>query len=260
MYGINGQAVIDLDPFIDVAGFNALVEECHLGMARSQWEISSFGPGVYDKVLARDLFAIEMGIYQPAGPGRPAHPDADYLRTVLKNMTPNQRRTYLKLRYGVYSSGQSVYLRRSLTNDYKLINQPNANKWTACAAHFPNLVGWIKALPFAELGRILFFINEHLCPVVEHSDLHASLKPRGYVANQPHGYEFLWIRPKADSSKSFYVLDESTQERHYVKGSAAWFNSFDVHGADPGPTMTWSLRVDGVFTPALRKALTGREL
>jgi hypothetical protein len=255
MYGINGQAIVDLDPHIDVAGFNALVEECRLGIARAQWDVGSFGPGVYDKELARDLYAIETGVYRAPRPGKRPHPDAEYLRGVLKNMSINQRRVYFKLRYGLYNSGHSVYLRQPADNSYMALNRPPLNKWTPNAAHFPKLVEWIKALPFAGLGRILFFINEHHCPVVEHSDLHSSDEARGYVANRPHSHEFLWIRPTESDAKSFYVLDEATGERHYVKGNAAWFNSFDIHGAHAGPTMTWSLRVDGVFTPEFRDAL-----
>ncbi|HVE53277.1 MAG TPA: hypothetical protein VNB23_07805 [Ramlibacter sp.] len=259
MYGINGQAIVDLDPYVDVAGFNALVEECTLGLARSQWDVGSFGPGVYDKDLTRDLYAIETGVYRPPRAGRRPHPDAEYLRGALRNMTINQRRMYLKLRYGLYNSGHSVYLRQPTDNNYMVLNQPELNRWTANAAQFPGLVAWIKQLPFAGLGRILFFINEHCCPVVEHSDLHSSDVARGYVADRPHTHEFLWIRPSVENAKGFYVLDERDGTKHHVKGNAAWFNSFDVHGADAGPTMTWSLRVDGQFTDAFRNTLLQQE-
>jgi len=252
MYGINGQPFIDLDPHIDVAGFNALIEECTLGLAVSQWDAGSFGPGVYEKDLARDLHAIEIGVYRRPPPGRKSHPDADYLREALRHMTSSQRRVYLKLRYGLYNSGHSVYLRRPLDNNYMVLNQSSANQWTADAAKFPRLVAWIKALPFEGIGRVLFFVNEHLCPVVEHSDMHSSDLSRGYVANHPHSHEFIWIRPSVRNAKGFYVLDEQRGQRHYVNGNAAWFNSFDVHGADAGPTMTWSLRVDGVFSTTFR--------
>ena len=255
MYGIGGRPIIDLDPHVDLAGFNALIEECRLGLARSQCEVSSFGPGVYDKDLTRDLFAIETGISPGPGTLRKPHPDAAYLRDVLKNMSVNQRRMYLKLRYGLYNSGHHVYLRQPMNNNYFDLDQPGLNRWTANAAHFPGLVAWMKALPLTGLGRILFFINEHNCPVVEHSDMHSSDRSRGYVANHPHTHEFIWIRPSVEGSKSLYVLDESSGTRHYVQGNAAWFNSFDIHGADAGPAMTWSLRVDGRFTPELRSVL-----
>lgn len=254
MHGIHGQGMIDLDPHVDVAGFNALLEECRLGLAMSQWDIGSFGPGVYEKDLTRDLFAIETGAHA-VGAGQTPHPDAPYLRQVFSKMNSNQRRLYLKLRYGLYIAGNSVYLRAPTDNNYLSINRAEATQWTANASHFPGLLAWIARLPFQSVGRVMFFVSEHLCPVVEHSDGHGDPGNRAYVANRRHHNEFLWIRPKLDLAKTLYVLDEATGERHPVRGQAAWFNSFDVHGADAGDTMTWSLRVDGIFSDALRERI-----
>ena len=258
MYGIQGQPIIELDNYIDHAGFTALVEEQYAGIAKSEWTAGSFGPGVFAKDLGRDLFHLEMGTYLNRG-AAPLHPEAETVRRATVGMTLNQRRLYLKLKYGLYNSGSSVYLRIPKSQDYQSLNRPDMNEWTANCKHFPKLVEWIKRLPMESLGRVLFFVNEHRCPVIEHSDMHHSKADKAYVADNKHSHEFIWIKPQIEFSKSFYVLDEQTGAKHYVKGNSAWFNSFDVHGGDPCDTMTWSLRVDGVFKPELRKALLGHE-
>lgn len=251
MYGINRQPLIDLDERIDVERFSRLKDEMDAGIAKSHWEAGSFGPGVYEKQVDRDLFNLEE-VLLPGG----KHPDAPHVMQVLAGMPGlTQRRRYLKLRYGLYSSSHSVYLRRPKEDNYFAINKSDDCVWTGDEKHFPNLVRWIQDLPFASIGRILFFINEHLCPVVAHSDLKSSQQSKGYVANHPHGYEFIWIRPTVEEGKNFYILDEATGVKHYVKGRSCWFNSFDIHGADPSPTMTYSLRVDGRFTPEFKRKL-----
>jgi hypothetical protein len=52
------------------------------------------------------------------------------------------------------------------------------------------------------------------------------------------------------------VLDEATNTKHYIRGQSSWFNSFDIHGADAFPSMTWSLRIDGKFTNEFRNLLS----
>jgi hypothetical protein len=94
-----------------------------------------------------------------------------------------------------------------------------------------------------------------MCPVVSHSDLKHSRVNKGYVANHPHEYEFIWFRPALEDGKRFFIFDEQTGDKHYVSGHSCWFNSYDVHGADPSPVMNYSLRIDGPFTGEFRSKI-----
>jgi hypothetical protein len=73
--------------------------------------------------------------------------------------------------------------------------------------------------------------------------------------HEVHQREFLYLQP--NSLKKFFIIDEDTTEKHYVDCSAAFFNELDYHGADGVPRLTYSVRIDGVFTPEFREAITG---
>lgn len=249
MHGINGQPFVDLDPFLDIEGFRQLNLESCYGLARSHWDEGNYGPGVYERPRETDLFWTEADLYMKR------HPDWEEVGK-LTFADINERRRYLKLRYGIYNPSHTVYLKKPNGRDYHSIANPDANPWTENSRFFPKVVEWVRKLPFESIGRVLYFVHEHDCDLVKHSDLKHSRDPAvRYVANNPHEAEFVWIRATKD--KGFYVYDEATGTKHHVKGYAAWFNSFDVHGGDPTDNMTYSLRVDGVFQADFRRALLG---
>lgn len=249
MYGVNGKPFISLDEHLDIDGFTSLHDKmCH-GIALSYWDQGNYGPGVYDRSSVTDLFWLEADLYNKR------HPDSEKVNA-MRFFDINQKRKYLKLRYGVYNPSHTVYLKKPNGRDYYSIAKPDSNPWTDNATHFPELVKWIKELPFQDIGRALFFIHEHDCDLVMHSDLKYAKEPgQKYKADQPYESEFVWIRSTPD--KSFYVFNENTGEKHYVKGNSAWFNSYDLHGGDREKVMTFSLRVDGKFTDEFRQKLLG---
>lgn len=249
MHGINGQPWIDLDSHIDVEGFKNLNLENIYGISRSFWDQGNYGPGVYDRTKKNDLFWLEADLYMKR------HPDWQEIAE-LKFLDINEKRRYLKLRYGIYNPSHTIYLKKPIGRDYHSIANEAANPWTDNSRFFPNVVEWIKKLPFESIGRALYFLHEHDCDLVMHSDLkHSSNSAVKYVADQPHGTEFVWIRATKD--KGFYVYDEANNVKHHVSSYSAWFNSYDVHGGDPTENMTYSLRIDGVFTKEFREKLLG---
>lgn len=247
MKGIKGQPYIDLDQHIDIDGFRALDHKMCYGIAKSYWDQGNYGPGIYDRSAHQDLFWLEADIYNRR------HPDWEEL-SKLQFEDINQRRKYLKLRYGVYNPSHTIYLKKPSGRNYYSIANSSENPWTDNKKHFPELVAWIERLPFESIGRVIFFVHEHDCDLVMHSDLKYSKEPsEKYKANSPHETEFVWIRP--NMGKNFFVYDEERNERMYVKGYSAFFNSYDVHGGDATDTMTYSLRVDGTYTSEFRKQL-----
>ncbi len=65
--------------------------------------------------------------------------------------------------------------------------------------------------------------------------------------------QFLWIN--IDGRKQFYILDDAG-EKHLLQGSVNTFDNANVHGSFASPFASWSLRIDGIFSPAFL-TLTG---
>jgi hypothetical protein len=52
------------------------------------------------------------------------------------------------------------------------------------------------------------------------------------------------------------VLNEKTNEKLYVRSYSAWFDTVNqFHGTDAAPGLCFSIRVDGVFSDALRERI-----
>ena len=64
-------------------------------------------------------------------------------------------------------------------------------------------------------------------------------------------HEFLWFR--TNKKKPFYMLNHHTGEKKYVESYSAWFDTVNqFHGSEPIDSLTFSIRVDGVFDDDLR--------
>jgi hypothetical protein len=64
--------------------------------------------------------------------------------------------------------------------------------------------------------------------------------------------EFIWMR--TNFAKPFYLLNPATEEKMYVASHSAWFDTVNqYHGADACDGLTFSIRVDGVFSDEFRR-------
>jgi hypothetical protein len=138
-----------------------------------------------------------------------------------------------------------VYLTRSARpEDYYDLDRTELWHPTAEAKEFAELWAFLATLPFAATGRILILYDDAGAAVTAHRD-HDS---------RELCHEFIWLR--TNLGKPFYMLDPATGERAYVAGHAAWFDTVNqYHGADGRPGLTWSIRVDGRFSDALRRQI-----
>jgi hypothetical protein len=110
------------------------------------------------------------------------------------------------------------------------------------AAEFEPLMDFIATLPFAATARMLIMYDAAGRAVSAHRD-HDSLDLC---------HEFIWFR--TNLSKPFYMLNPANDERAYVAGHAAWFDTVNqFHGADAMGTLSFSIRVDGVFNDDFRR-------
>ncbi len=124
-------------------------------------------------------------------------------------------------------------------------------RWTEESQNFPELVQWLKQLPFSQLGRVKIFINHPGAKVQMHRD-HNDYYLKGPNVS-PHKHEFLWICP--DPTKSLYIYDAENQEKYYINSRSAFFNEVDLHASDPHQNWSYSLKVDGQFSSSLRDRL-----
>lgn len=112
---------------------------------------------------------------------------------------------------------------------------------TVYANEFALLMDFIAKLPFQATGRMLIMYDD---------------APRSVPAHRDHiktgvCHEFLWFR--TNLKKPFYMLNHETNEKKYVEGYSAWFDSVNqYHGSDAYDGLSYSIRVDGKFTDEFR--------
>ena len=138
-----------------------------------------------------------------------------------------------------------IYLAKSNRPD-SYFDLDRAELWepTAEVEEFSELMDFIATLPFKATGRMLIMYDDVARPVPPHRD-HTSTDVC---------HEFVWFR--TNLSKPFYMLDHETGEKLYVESYSAWFDSVNqFHGSDPRPGLSFSIRVDGLFTDEFKQRI-----
>lgn len=137
----------------------------------------------------------------------------------------------------------SIFLAKNIGN-YNYLDIGNEKKWefTPFAEKMPELMSFIKTLPFKSTGRIMLMFDTGEHPVIPHRD---HIKPD--ICN-----EFIWLR--TNFNKKFYVYHSGVKK--YISGYSAWFDTVNqFHGAEPGKELNFSIRVDGIFNDEIRKLI-----
>lgn len=108
---------------------------------------------------------------------------------------------------------------------------------TEAADEFTALMDFIRTLPFRATGRMIIIYDDGGKEVPPHRD-HLNTE----ICN-----DFIWLR--TNLNKPFYVLNHETGEKLYVESYSAWFDSVNqFHGSDATVGLSFSIRVDGIFT------------
>jgi hypothetical protein len=112
---------------------------------------------------------------------------------------------------------------------------------TVYANEFALLMDFIETLPFQATGRMLIMYDDASRNVPAHRD---------HIETEIC-HEFIWFR--TNLKKPFYMLNQKTSEKKYVEGYSAWFDSVNqYHGSDAADGLSFSIRVDGIFTDEFR--------
>jgi hypothetical protein len=208
--------------------------------------------------VAEDLFLGEVNsrIKYPSYKSFDEFIDTDRLRSLDGYMTQRikrhlQTQDELKFYTGPYClkdnaparpGSRMIYLSYSdLPDSYFDLDKTDLWHPTIHANEFALLMDFIGTLPFQATGRMLVFYDN---------------VPREVPAHRDHietdiCHEFLWFR--TNFRKPFYMLSGTTDEKKYVEGFTAWFDTVNqFHGSDPFDGLSFSIRVDGRFTEEFR--------
>ena len=129
-------------------------------------------------------------------------------------------------------------------DDYYDLDQPELWEPSEEADEFSELMSFIGTLPFRATGRILIMYDDSGRAVSAHRD-HDS---------KDLCHEFIWFR--TNFNKPFYMLNPESGEKLYVTSHAAWFDTVNqFHGADHSGGLSFSIRVDGIFTDEFRSRI-----
>lgn len=127
-------------------------------------------------------------------------------------------------------------------NSYQFIDVPKKWKPNHHAEQLPELMAFIKEMPFKAIGRITLIFDTGGHAVAPHRD-HGHPK---------YCHEFIWLR--TNLRKKFYMLKDD--KRMDVTSYTAWFDSVNqFHGADAVDELNFSIRIDGIFNDELRKKI-----
>jgi len=128
--------------------------------------------------------------------------------------------------------------------DYLDLDNPLVWQPSAASREFAPLMDFLATLPFAATARMIIIYDFEGNAVPAHRD-HIEHN----VCN-----EFFWLRTNLD--KRFFVLDRETSEKLYVESHSAWFDTVgQYHGAEASEALTFSIRVDVVFTDSFRQQI-----
>ncbi len=131
-----------------------------------------------------------------------------------------------------------IYLSESTMPDsYFDLDKTDVWRRSDAANEFTLLMDFIATLPFKATGRILIMYDDQAREVPAHRD-HTETEVL---------HDFIWFR--TNLSKPFYMLNFHTGEKKRVESYSAWFDTVNqFHGSFATDNLTFSIRVDGVFT------------
>jgi hypothetical protein len=241
MKGILDKPFLDCQEFIKVDELESLNLEICAGIALSNSKAGVYGPGIVESDKFGNFMLLKNKLSK-----------SPEFKDMWNKMTHNQQNTFAKLYFKLYNPSTVVYLREAKKDvnpiqAYQHKSESNFFEWTDNMSKFPNLKTWLDELigtVFEQYGRIIFFMHEHDCKLLTHRD--------GLVYT-PHNSEFIWINPM--QTKALFVYDEVNDVKHYINTPVAFFNDLDMHGGDSTSAMTWSLRIDGIFTKNFKNKL-----
>ncbi len=255
--GINNQPYFDLEKYLDMNTFDSLQPEIYRGFSEAR-HLAKEGTWMIPGFTFKDMsYQIHWKPIYKAIQEFLALPDndpvkqggIDLYRDFEDFNIRNKFTRYIKMAMGAYDP----YIYYFLWEQGSWDDRTAARKLTSEAEYFPKTVQWIENMSgsiFEDIGRVIFFHCEADGIPFEHRDLDAK---NGIDITFPHRNEFIHIRP--NTKKAFYLWDPENKNKIYLNTRAAWWNDQDWHGGERIMEQSYSLRIDGRFTPKFRRLL-----
>ena len=257
--GIGDKKYFDLEPFLDMEGFDRLQPEIYSGFALAR-NFAKEGTWMEPGFTFDDMsYQVNWKPIYKALDEFMALPDNDPIKAEGMKLWPSDFKDYkqrnlftryLKMSMGAYDP----YIYYFLWEEGDWNDRPAEKQLTEESKYFPNVVDWVLKTKenniFESIGRVIFFHCEHDGLPFEHRDLDAK---NGMNVAVPHRNEFIHIRP--DTRNQFYLWDPEKKMKYGLNTRAAWWNDTDWHGGNRVMTQNYGLRIDGKFTDEFRKTL-----
>lgn len=240
-FGKNHIPILNMDKYINTELNDVLHSECLTGLTLCEdikmgrfngavppFEIANRGKNGWTQLL-KDIEKYDTdGIHKKN------------LKTVIDNSSAGKRAQML-YRYMYFAMGAQIpWFFTLYLLDNSFVNKHNASDQYRDYAltYFPNVIEYIKTLPFKNIGRILFFTTYPQAGVVTHRD--GPMKP-----HKDHNINLFF-----GQLRTSFVWDDINEEKIYLESNASsyFFNNRDYHGVDKEQGFKYTLRVDGTFT------------
>lgn len=235
-----------LDDYITAPNWTKLHNEVSLGIAKAEWSKRFVSSGVHKEWAEQEITTTVLDIENRLS--------SEELETYRTLVTTDERIKYLNALTYQPHPFWLIFLRNNKRVEATgVFNKAVAEDcaWTENAKQFPTLIEFIKTLPFESIGRVIFFMTEANNSTVPHFDV-LNEEQRKQKPND----DFVWFTTKQES-KSVFVMNGETHERVYPDPTKkfVWFNEMDFHGTEAVKHFSFSIRIDGKFTPELKQAL-----
>jgi hypothetical protein len=264
LVGLFGRPFLDLAELVDTTELAAVDDEITLGLprvetARTGGSLKWMGvvapcqmnDGYVDAMHAIEAMSRdELARFVALG-DRPERIDLDAERRFgdeTEHPFSQAQVRFLEVRHRVYFPWKRCY--HLLENDKWEDKHSGAGKAFGDEARrvFPQTVRFIESLPFAEIGRaVIFGLDAN-----DHAPLHRDTEPGSSLTIA----QSISLDPRGD--KRFVLADAEGENVTRVEARVYWFNDMDYHGVLADPFFRYSVRVDGVFTPAFERSLRAR--
>ena len=123
-------------------------------------------------------------------------------------------------------------------------------EWNPMASRlFPKLCKFIESLPIVHVGRAIIMGIDADYEVTRHVDTQ-------FLPDAPPvpDYDRL-LNISFGHKKQLYMYDEETETKDYFDGRINWIDVSSMHGVDPDPFPTFSVRVDAHLKPEFRERI-----
>lgn len=177
----------------------------------------------------------------------PEQPHAEVNEALLSRVPNHRQKQFLKVALGAYFPWQTYLRVFPGIRDRGTLDLRGPHRMSRqVEGALPRLLAWVESLPLESVDKLdILGLDPHQGAVIHRDWPTPPSKPS----------EFIHVTPQRN--KRLFVYDPDSGTKHYCPALACTFNNFDYHGVEPGPTFSYSIRVEGTFDDSLREWIAG---